>query len=112
MNPDKQRIAIAEAVKWRPTTDGGICWDENGNAIVTPPDYLKDLNACHEFESKLNNSIDGDKYIRNLLRICRSLIVKNDSLIMNSWTAFSIVNSTASQRCEAFLRTIGKWEDE
>jgi hypothetical protein len=125
MSPEEQRIAIAEAcgAKWLavpPATDlqSAMGFDlyrpgrlltfmgevpqilpiaKTGyDAIVGDiPDYLNDLNAMHEAEKVLNaNQVDA--YIDFLINGRKA-------------TAFMAVFATATQRAEAFLRTIGKW---
>lgn len=93
--------AIAEACGWKPTTDGGICWDCNGDPIVTPPDYCNDLNAMHEAEKTLGDRLD---LYREFLR----LIATEDPTNRYNEPAFT----RARQRAEAYLRTIGKWEED
>ena len=97
MSPNAQRIAIAEACGWKPTVDNGVCWDNNGEAIVSFPNYLNDLNAMHEAEATLRFD-DRNHYIDRL-----------GEMYPDSWDFCTA--TTASQRAEAFLRTIGKWED-
>lgn len=98
--------AIAEAVGWKLTVDGGICWDGEGNAIITPPAYSYDLNAMREAEMFLVGLDDGRdsgcaRYLYS--RTLYSVVVPfNQQPFM----------ATARQRAEAFLRTIGKWRDE
>lgn len=104
MNPEKQKIAIAEACG-RTVICGYVCEivdDGHGGCEPNPigclPDYLNDLNACHEME------------------------IIGQSLRPGFWTAYNaalklagavyISHATAAQRCEAFLRTLGKWEGE
>ena len=108
MKQEAQRITIAEACGWkrsdlRPSWCHPDNWSmaKNGSYEVWVsrdklPDYVNDLNAMHEAEKVLNekqedimnstlwNIMDGRKYL---------------------WHA------TASQRAEAFLRTIGKWKE-
>lgn len=60
------------------------------------PDYLNDLNAMHDAEKALGLSYD--RWTRELRAIC-----ERDRRCIES--------ATASQRAEAFLRTIGKWEE-
>jgi hypothetical protein len=96
MNPDKQRIAIAEAcgithgephpidAGWFDDTDGG--WREL-------PDYLADLNAMHEAEKVLTYEQLDDYYFGLAKRMVRPF------------------HATAAQRAEAFLCAIGKWEE-
>jgi hypothetical protein len=117
MTPEKQRIAIAEVCGWKwvgspeqvAATSGFTMpekWviDPNG-ALQFPhntPDYLNDLNAMHEVEKACiytDDEIDSD-LIGDYLT---SLVVAADSGRSQS--------ATAAQRAEAFLRTLGKWEE-
>lgn len=132
MNADKQRIAIARAHGWRvgvaehfkllcrPGEIVGVCCGSHltEEAIFSTfltlgdcgleyviPNYPSDLNAMHEAEKTLV----GDSCFKFLDAlqdvIARSFPNGNDSVF---WTC---VHATAAQRAEAFLRTIGKWED-
>ena len=101
MSPDSQRIAIAEAC-------GIVSKDKWGSLYKTPrgilrdcPDYLADLNAMHEAEETLHES-QRVTYSNELY----DLAVEHQ-LNTSKWRYLSM---TASQRAEAFLRTIGKWE--
>lgn len=60
----------------------------------TLPNYTTDLNAMHEAEKTLT-PIQATTYF-----------VMLDELLEDR-----VVFATAAQRAEAFLRTIGKWED-
>ena len=90
MKPEKQRTAIAEAcgtMKWSyalPTKTIGC----------GVPDYLNDLNAMHEAEKVLDY---------NQLR-------EMEDSVSFQFAVYPF-HATAAQRAEAFLRTIGKWED-
>ena len=64
------------------------------------PDYLNDLNAMHSAEKSLGE-IERERYTDN---ICGITPCNYDG-----W--FSCAHATAAQRAEAFLKTIGKWED-
>jgi hypothetical protein len=99
MTPAAQRIAIAVACGW---TDTQIIDGKYGQTDV--PDYLNDLNACHEMEKVLTL---GQRviYADNLCIIWTG----RDDRAVPIW--FWITEATASQRAEAFLRTIGKWEE-
>jgi hypothetical protein len=117
MTPEAQRIAIAEACGWKKVgspeqvaaTSGFTMpekWviDPNG-ALQFPhntPDYLNDLNAMHEVEKVLDVNIESEdspryEYSRQVYRIVES--------------RRQPFRSTAAQRAEAFLRTLGKWEE-
>jgi hypothetical protein len=92
MKPHRQRIAIAKACgfKWSEYSD------ELGQLVAEfTPDYLNDLNAMHEAEKVLNN-VQRERY--------RTELVYSH--------AGGDVFATSAQRAEAFLRTIGKWEDD
>ena len=65
--------------------------------FIVVPDYLTDLNAMHEAEKALG--LAYDRWTRELRAIC-----ERDRRCIES--------AKASQRAEAFLRTIGKWEEE
>lgn len=71
--------------------DGRDCRCDDCN-----PDWCRDLNAMHRAEEALN-PIDRDHYIDTL-----------GGMFDGSW-AFAL--ATARQRAEAFLRTLGKWEE-
>jgi hypothetical protein len=116
MNSDKQRIAIAEACGWkdvRGVTHLGIP-PEGGRLFPYPeyhqedwrlkpfrgiPDYLNDLNAMHEAEKMLKGNTQWYKYEETL-----EAIIRAD-------TAHWPIHATAAYRAEAFLKTIGKWEE-
>ena len=105
MKPEQQRIAIAEACGWRIGHTTKYAWvvicpsnierawsSHNGVMNDKPtsyylPDYINDLNAMHEAEKKLPDVL----FVRyaNWIPPC----------------------ATAEARAEAFLRTLGKWED-
>ena len=96
MSPEAQRIAIAEAC-------GIVSKDKWGSLYKTPrgilrdcPDYPTDLNAMHEAEKVLTLP-ERRKYRKTLLGHCEPASIA--------------IHATAAQRAEAFLLTIGKWED-
>ena len=91
MTPEAQRIAIAVACGWKTGYRDPEAWHPL-------PDYLNDLNAMHDAEKVLPAG-QWDRYAQWL----RELTSSN--------RRFLIARATASQRAEAFLRTIGKWEE-
>ena len=100
MTPEQQRIAIAESCGW---TDTQIIDGKYGQTDV--PNYLNDLNAMHEAEKVLTVA-QRITYANQI-----GVILSGGSVgraIPNWWF---IHEATASQRAEAFLRTIGKWEE-
>lgn len=115
MNPEQQRIAIAEACGWTAREDIENFWravDASGNMThelwmsernvwsAGIPDFLHDLNAMHEAEKVLripsgnaSDSTAADKMHKYVELLGYA------------------IDATATQRAEAFLRTIGKWEE-
>jgi glycerol-3-phosphate cytidylyltransferase-like family protein len=99
MNTDKQRIAIAQAC-------GVVSKDHWGHLYKTEqgyardcPDYVYDLNAMHEAEKVLDyNQMNRYQNIE-LSRFVRT---------GTTW----ICRATSAERAEAFLRTLGKWEED
>ena len=112
MTPEAQRIAIAEACGWsvirlscgfyaKHKTEGRIsisaasaCATQNEAMCDRVPDYINDLNAMHEAEKTLEYD---------------ELIIMAEHISFN----FSVLpfHATAAQRAEAFLRTLGKWNE-
>ena len=113
MNPEQQRIAIAEACGWTEIEPCTCCDGVSRGYHPTPgahkkhlPDYLNDLNAMNDAEKVLTKANWGG-YAAELYRITDA---HNHGISPNHhWLAVAF--STASQRAEAFLRTIGKWEE-
>ena len=114
MTPQEQRIAIAEACGWtvKRWTDG------EGNSVVGllppgvektsssfrhSPDYLNDLNAMHEAEMVLKHQQWPDYW--------NWLFVASTRQSGTGKAEYKVTHATAAQRAEAFLRTIGKWEE-
>ena len=118
MSPEAQRITIAEACGWNSIReqdyDHGYSGDDvrqmwvglnpDSDEFEQLPDYLNDLNAMNSAVlQKFNGTApDGWAFIDNLRVACG---------IPHSSTCMALVCATAPQRAEAFLRTIGKWEE-
>lgn len=124
MDKNKQRIAIAEFLGWRlrwQNVGGGELYDEKpkGNCWEAwndphgcgldekydeayPPNYLSDLNAMHGAWESL--SFPQQAAFAEKLHAVMGL----DGNICG-W--IKLIGATAEQRAEAFLKTIGKWED-
>lgn len=102
MTPEKQRIAIATACGWKPDKRG-LGWLSPHGYYAPEPDYLADLNACHEMEKVLT-----EKGV-NAWWTYVGFIHRHNPTPFGTETA---VHATAPQRAEAFLRTLGLWEEE
>lgn len=98
MKPEPQRIAIAEACGWHTIAfNSGWVKVGDGETQAMIPDYLNDLNAMREAEVTL---MDRPEAWGNYCIFLRRNFVRPDSAI----------GATASQRAEAFLRTLDLWE--
>ena len=110
MSDQEINMAIAEACGWRVHPDNRwIVIPPNSPNSVQPlntiPDYCNDLNAMHESEKKLIFS--ERKLFRYWLQKVKGSAIGDDVMIAID----ECVHSTARQRAEAFVRTIGKWEE-
>ena len=96
VNPEQQRIAIAEACGWKPAPRGR--WKLNERVERFRPDYLNDLNAMHEAVETLRN-LPGSEWFD-----FQQILKEECGSTMNC------IQATAAQRAEAFLRTLNLWK--
>lgn len=84
--------------------NAGIYKGFNNGAELRPdiPDYCNDLNAIHDAEKVLSPRDEG-MYFLTLKQIVGDLIWYRDTC--------RNYRATARERAEAFLRTLGKWEE-
>lgn len=112
MKPERQNQVIAEICGYKPSHHSVICFGEPTTwtqwtrpdlrlPLDEAPNYHGDLNACHEMEKTLTGGFSSKlgKYFFELNKI-------GDRDKINP------VFSTSAQRCEAFIRVHGKWEEE
>lgn len=97
MTDEQINAAIAEACGRRRNPKGGW-YPDNGWKFGTQGilNYCKDLNAMHEAEMTLSDAVFERYYL-----------ALYDSTESTRWP----VSATARQRAEAFLKTLGKWEE-
>jgi len=111
MTPNEINKRIALFCKWKQLSSyfGGVegLWeDPNGKQQSTIPNYHGDLNAMHEAEKILNCELSQrDEYMAEL----ECLVLGRCDV---PYDHFRMSTCSAAQRAEAFLRTIGQWEDE
>jgi hypothetical protein len=121
MSDEQINIAIAEACGWKeiqsshaPVEFGrrphGWKRTEHGNRTLETqiPDYCNDLNAMHE----AGETLDNDFYFA--VNLYHLIIPQGDQYDDHTITwsiANKLIRATARQRAEAFLKTLGKWED-
>ena len=108
MTDEQINQRIAEACGWEDITESvapgefrrratGMLRDKHGNRtpLKQIPNYCADLNAMHEAEEFLSGNL-WIEYVNDLANIEGNLFG---------------IRATARQRAEAFLRTLGKWEE-
>lgn len=118
MTPEQQQAAIAKAcgwkgispgyltgyAPWRPTPYSERVMGDLESIPLDPlPDYLNDLNAMNDAEKVLTENQRFD-YGSALYRV-----VWTD--IKDSKAAWWVLSATATQRAEAFLRTLNLWQE-
>lgn len=111
MKREQQRIKIAKACGWTgvaPYHNDGPLWGKSPLGTLNGlPDYLNDLNAMHEAVSIFDYD-QADEFEDHLCDICKRSNDKKDNPA--PWR-FAVINATAAQRAEAFLRTLNLWEE-
>lgn len=123
MTPDEQRIAIAQAcgwkgispeyltgyAPWRPTPYSERVMGDLDSIPLDPlPDYLNDLNACREFTAHMTY----DQQVE-FAEILHSIVLENPYKVWWNPTpheTFQLLDASAAQRAEAFLRTLNLWK--
>lgn len=115
MSPEEKRIAIAGWMGWKDLSystnwltrpDGSkqfyhtiqTSWEE------FVPDYVNDLNAIHEAESKLMEGRSSCKLFWDYCEYLREIVPAD-------FGTDTVIHATAAQRCEALLKTLGLWKD-
>jgi hypothetical protein len=115
MSPDEQRIAIARACGWTDIRRQRLYEGLWGNKLIGSdncrnrlPDYLNDLNAMHEAEKVLTPKYQPAKgesqwgdYL-GWIGFCGENKIRE---------VYECVTATAAQRAQAFLRTLGLWQE-
>jgi hypothetical protein len=114
MTDTEIRIAMAELEGWShlravpslgdvrgvPTTGyRGSYIGESGDAWT--PDYPNDLNAVHRVQEALTKDqrLEYQKWLEHF------------STFETRFASWHIIHATARQRCEAILKTCGKWKE-
>lgn len=119
MTPEQQQIAIAEACGWYDLVKQDVSLfgkhepESQKTFELDVPDYLNDLNAMHEAEKVLTTRAQISQYVWELERLTNwkaDYIVGSDGKqYLCPASYFCCVNATATQRAEAFLRTLNLW---
>lgn len=129
MKEEQINIAIAEACGWKKLTvpledDLGPIGDmtttkwkrpSNPYGYVDPtssvPNYCNDLNAMREAIMSLPSGVRDNSFTSQLAMVCGFKAHGSDAWSELHQGRCAVINATARQRAEAFLRTLGKWEE-
>jgi len=118
MTKEQINIAIAESLGWKKNMGDWYRPNANcqyitrsksdGGYTIYPPNYYNDLNAMHEVWCSLTEK--QHQYFRRELQFV--IAEAGDNNIPHKGPCHSVCNATALQRAEAYLRTIGKWNEK
>lgn len=115
MNEHCQNEKIALYCGWKFDKNQYKQWiSPDGTTWNYPPAYTKDLNQMHEAEKVLACTDEGPKTSerRRYLMILEAVIAgPPDRFGDRPNRQLSTPFATVAQRAEAFLHTIGKWEE-
>lgn len=102
MTDDEINKAMADAMGWR-KEDGVYVWTAHGIECTCDElwDWANDLNAMHLAEKILTCYKEIHTYVWHLEN-------RDD---WHTDLKLMATHATARQRAEAFLRTLGKWEE-
>ena len=100
MTDEQINAAIAEACGRKRRPDGDWYPDNGSAGTQAIPNYCTDLNAMHEAENVLK-TVDSHEYTNLLYDFACKAQEEN-----GKWLPYGI---PARQRAEAFLRTLGRW---
>lgn len=116
MNTETIRIAIAEACGWIVLEHH--CWSDQSKPCgrhvpdgkwETIPDYLSDLNAMHEAEKVIVGNEQQAEYSQQLIEVLNR--DHHGEYRFLGASGYRQMHATATQRAEAFLKTINKWTE-
>lgn len=121
MTEQEQQLAILKATGWE-FNETVQRWVAPNTApiagrLVDVPDYLNDLNAMHEAEKTCILAKGLTKtYSAYLYEIINQTPVEAtgleyDDLVLGEEVSALRIHATASQRAEAFLRTLNLWKE-
>ncbi len=102
MTDEEINAAIAEACGRKRRPDGDWYPDNGTAGTQAILNYCKDLNAMHEAEMRLTK-----EQVREYQTYMYDMACEIDNTC-GRWMPYS---ATARYRAEAFLKTLGKWED-
>ncbi len=81
--------------------------EHEGNGPPISPDYCNDLNAMHE----AIDSLDQESAWRMIMEVTGYRPAIKEFPAMSRLRALRLLKASPKELAEAFLRTVGKWED-
>lgn len=108
MSPIAQQTAIAEALGWTKLSVEDVWRSPVNTHHDRLPNFLHDLNASFQFEEYLFKA--GNSFWEDYERHLRAITLRDGRV--GGDLPKRLIRATATQRCEAFLKSIGKWVDE
>lgn len=120
MTDNEINMAVAEACGWTSVhyseargTCSGYSPGESCLGYFQIPDYANDLNACREVWA---SEIKGKETLEDIFTIQQGVAcgLENcgvDQPNLSNADIAIVSNATARQRCEAFLKMMGKWKE-
>jgi hypothetical protein len=114
MTDEQINAAIAEACGWEdvaPLKENLNVWiGKHGGYYQNLEEYCTDLNAMNEAEETLTE--EQRNFMFNYLMSIRWINAsEGERRGLGTQKKLSPARATARQRAEAFLRTLGKWEE-
>lgn len=87
--------------------DRELAWHFKNGVRMKNGNPLDDLNACHEMEKVfIYTNGCSEQYGCVLSQVCLQ-----GAQLSDQTARFKVLNATARQRCEAFLRTLNLWTE-
>jgi len=88
---------------------GPVRWIGEVKCVIDAPDYLNNLDdICGAVESLRNNQFHYVRYPRELFEVVSKRKWTGDM----GYFLFNLVNATAGQQCEAYLKTLDLWTED
>ncbi len=127
MTPEQMRVAIAEdqgyewqhresikAWAWFKAQIRISAWfheddKTQAEAVGTLPNYPSDLNACHKMWLSLKTKEERYRFSDELFKVVKYSGGHASSLLND--VVSCVENATAPQRCKAYCRMKGWWDD-
>jgi len=121
MTQEQINIKLMELGGWshreaEPPTAGGVFkttgWHKAGGITTSTLNYYGDLNQLHILEAILDDDIAIRVKWLNILNMIAGRRAKKNNAGFAIVSDYTVLRSTAPERCEALLRAFKLWEEE